>query len=264
MDMARLNETRMSAVLDERIGGTFMSSVNTVLHAAHATTVIVGLDADVEIVAGGEVARGRAVVVPPDELHHARCAGPAVSFTFDPELAPSIAGFARERGTAVLALAIAAPVHASAASLARPDVLRGVGEEVAALLDRGAPIRADRRVARIAESLREGELDRATLAATHLSPAHLRALFVRDIGVPIRTYVLWRRLLHALARIGPCDYTTAAHGAGFADLAHFSRTCRRMLGYAPSHLQARLVNHRRERGQPGAPHRDGLDLSGLT
>ena len=32
--------------------------------------------------------------------------------------------------------------------------------------------------------------------------------------MPIRTYALWRRLLHALARIGPCDYTTAAHAAG--------------------------------------------------
>ena len=38
--MGRLNETRMSAVLDERIGGTFMSCVSTVLHATHATTVV--------------------------------------------------------------------------------------------------------------------------------------------------------------------------------------------------------------------------------
>lgn len=59
--------------------------------------------------------------------------------------------------------------------------------------------------------------------------------------MPMRRYSLWRRLLHALARVGPVDLTTAAHAGGFADLAHFSRTCRRMLGYAPSELWARLV-----------------------
>jgi AraC-like DNA-binding protein len=235
--MARLNETRTSAVLYEQIGAAFTSYLIADSHASHATTVMVGLDADVIV---GAV-RGRAVLVPPGVVHSARCAGPTVSFTFDPELAPRIAGFARERGTSVLESRVAAPVHAVAASLADPHVLHGAGDDVATLLDRGTAARIDRRVARVAESLREGTLDRATLAATRLSPAHLRALFVRDIGVPIRTYALWRRLLHTLARIGPCDYTTAAHAAGFADLAHFSRTCHRMLGYAPSQLQARLV-----------------------
>ena len=235
--MARLNETRMSAVLDERLGAAFTTCLIADPHAAHATTVLVGLDADVTV----NAVRGRAVLVPPDVVHAARCAGPVVAFTFDPELAPRIVGFARERGTTVLDPRVAAPVHAVAASLASPEVLRGAGEEVAALLDRGTPARIDRRIARVAEGLREGTLDRAALAATRMSPAHLRALFVRDIGVPIRTYALWRRLLHALARIGPCDYTTSAHAAGFADLAHFSRTCHRMLGYAPSQLQARLV-----------------------
>jgi AraC-like DNA-binding protein len=239
--MTRLNETRMSAVLGERVGGTFTSCVIAVPHASHATTVIVGLDEDVSV---GPV-RGRAVIVPPHVVHRTHCAGPAVSFTFDPELAPRIAGLARELGTVALEPKLAGPVYAAAASLARPGVLRGVGDEVACLLERhasaGVDRRIDRRVARVAESLREGEIDPACLAAARLSPAHLRALFVRDIGVPIRTYALWRRLLHALARIGPCDYTTAAHAAGFADLAHFSRTCRRMLGYAPSQLQARLV-----------------------
>jgi AraC-like DNA-binding protein len=232
-----LNETRISAVLGERLGAAFTTSVATDAHATHATTVIVGLDADVAI---GAV-RGRAVIVAPDVAHRASCPGPAVTFTFDPELLPRIAGLARATGTRALESRVAEAVRAEAASLSRPAVLRGAGDAVATLLDRGGSARIDRRVARVVESLREGELDRADLVAARLSPAHLRALFVRDIGVPIRTNALWRRLLHALARIGPCDYTTAAHAAGFADLAHFSRTCRRMLGYAPSQLQARLV-----------------------
>ena len=83
---------------------------------------------------------------------------------------------------------------------------------------------------------------RSQATRLELSAAHFRALFARDIGVPMGRYVLWRRLLHALARIGPVDLTTAAHAAGFADLAHFSRMCRRMLGYAPTALWSRVAS----------------------
>jgi AraC-like DNA-binding protein len=48
---------------------------------------------------------------------------------------------------------------------------------------------------------------------------------------------LWRRLLAAVEALARMDATRAAHAAGFADLAHFSRTCRRMLGYSPTELR---------------------------
>lgn len=37
------------------------------------------------------------------------------------------------------------------------------------------------------------------------------------------------------------DATRAAHLAGFADLAHFSRTCRRMLGHSPTTMRSALL-----------------------
>jgi AraC-like DNA-binding protein len=99
----------------------------------------------------------------------------------------------------------------------------------------------DRRIAGLVEALRDPEADRAAaFARTRLSRGHLQELFARDVGIGTRTYLLWRRLLHALARVGPLDLTAAAHAAGFADLAHFSRTTRRMLGYSPSNLRGRL------------------------
>ena len=75
------------------------------------------------------------------------------------------------------------------------------------------------------------------MEAIGLSDAHLQALFVRDVGVPIRTFRLWRRLLVAIASCLHADSTRAAHSAGFADLAHFSRTCRKMLGSSPTELR---------------------------
>ena len=45
--------------------------------------------------------------------------------------------------------------------------------------------------------------------------------------------------------------STAAHAVGFADLAHFSRSCRRMLGYTPTALRRGLAMLGREIDRPG-------------
>lgn len=76
--------------------------------------------------------------------------------------------------------------------------------------------------------------------AANLSPERFRHLFVEETGMPLRTYVLWRRLLHVwtLLMAGE-NLSTAAHAAGFADSAHLSRTARTMFGLPPSVLQMR-------------------------
>lgn len=71
----------------------------------------------------------------------------------------------------------------------------------------------------------------------HLSPSRFRHLFVQETGMPLRTYVLWRRLLHVWVHLMQGEsLSTAAHAAGFADSAHLSRTSRAMFGLAPSGL----------------------------
>ncbi len=240
--MARLNEARVGALLTEAFGVSFTRSAATALHAEHGTAVLVGVDADVVV---GTV-RARAVVVAPDVAYSAHNAGPTVSYTFDPELCPALAGYARARGgiAAIDDPRVAQAVSAHRASLTGASTLDGIGTEILPWLVGPAP-RHDRRIAGLIEELREPEQDhRAAIAHTRLSRSHLAALFVRDVGLPIRTYLVWRRLLHALAHVGPLDMTAAAHAAGFADLAHFSRTCKRMLGYAPTVLRERLVTPR--------------------
>ena len=65
-----------------------------------------------------------------------------------------------------------------------------------------------------------------------LSPGRTRHLFVQQTGLPFRTYLLWLRLTRAVELFGGGASLTeaAAHSAGFADSAHFSRTFRRMFG----------------------------------
>jgi AraC family transcriptional regulator len=56
--------------------------------------------------------------------------------------------------------------------------------------------------------------------------------------MPLRTYLLWRRLLHVWTLLmGGETLSAAAHAAGFADAAHLSRTARTMFGLPPSLLR---------------------------
>ncbi|MDT3233425.1 helix-turn-helix domain-containing protein [Pseudomonas sp. rhizo25] len=71
----------------------------------------------------------------------------------------------------------------------------------------------------------------ALAAAAHLSLSQLERLFTDQLGVPIRRLVLWRRLRIALQlALTGSTLTEAAHGAGFADSAHFSRTMKHLFG----------------------------------
>jgi AraC-like DNA-binding protein len=79
--------------------------------------------------------------------------------------------------------------------------------------------------------------DAASAAA--LSPGRFRHLFVQETGTPFRAYLLWLRLNVAIeAAMAGASWTAAAHEAGFADSAHFTRTFKRMFGINPADLGA--------------------------
>lgn len=70
-----------------------------------------------------------------------------------------------------------------------------------------------------------------------ISVSRLTHLFTEQVGIPLRRYVLWLRLRIAISRVqAGDDLTGAAHGAGFADSAHLTRTTREMFGLPPSVL----------------------------
>jgi AraC family transcriptional regulator len=71
-----------------------------------------------------------------------------------------------------------------------------------------------------------------------LSPGRARHLFVDQTGLPFRTYLLWLRLMRAVELFSAgSSLTSAAHGAGFSDSSHLSRTFRRMFGIAADSLR---------------------------
>jgi AraC-like DNA-binding protein len=101
----------------------------------------------------------------------------------------------------------------------------------------------DRRLARALEYIRAHvrhpiRLADAAAAAT-LSPSRFRHLFVAETGCSFRAYLLWLRINVAIeSSMKGVRWTEAAHDAGFADLAHLTRTHKRMFGIEPTSIRA--------------------------
>lgn len=94
-----------------------------------------------------------------------------------------------------------------------------------------------------------------------LSGSRLRHLFVEEVGVPLRKYRLWARLLRTLsaaAQIPQLNNDSSsgsraltalcrlAQEQGFSDQAHMTRTFSRVLGRTPGSLRGRFVSLYRE------------------
>jgi AraC-like DNA-binding protein len=97
----------------------------------------------------------------------------------------------------------------------------------------------DARIARAVAVLQDGagEEQSATAAAATagLSPSRFQHLFTEEVGVPFRRYRGWKRLRAAIREAAQgASLTAAAHAAGFADQAHFSRAFRTAFGAPPS------------------------------
>ncbi len=71
----------------------------------------------------------------------------------------------------------------------------------------------------------------------YLSESRLGHLFKEEVGIPLRRYLLWNRLMLAAQHIAQgATFTFAAHEAGFTDSAHLSRTFYAMFGIRPSDM----------------------------
>jgi AraC-like DNA-binding protein len=94
----------------------------------------------------------------------------------------------------------------------------------------------------------EPGLSGAALAAgVHLSASRFTHLFRQQTGLSLSRYLLWSRLLAGVEAVARGDNMThAAHTAGFADLAHMSRTFRNTFGVVPSELQKMAIAFKRE------------------
>lgn len=123
------------------------------------------------------------------------------------------------------------------------DLIATAREVIRTLTDAAeVPQPADPRILQALDYIRHNlggavSLERVA-ASVGLSASRFRHLFVGEMGLALRPYVLWLRLNLAVEAFAAGEsLTIAAHRAGFADSAHLSRTFRRMYGLAPGTLR---------------------------
>lgn len=70
---------------------------------------------------------------------------------------------------------------------------------------------------------------------TCLSESRLQHLFKSNVGIPIRKYIHWQRIVTACKNVvNGMNLITAAYESGFSDAAHLSRQFSKMFGLPPS------------------------------
>ena len=217
-------------------------------HAHHAIQISMALDGLLRVREGeGEWQEHRGAIVLPDVTHSFDPCGGVVAMLFiDPEsregrwlgrsLAGPITGIPEDRFECCLpGLRVFRDRPLDAMETARL-----VTSVVRNLCVGPPPVPAmDARVIRALELVRQDNASRIPLekvaAQVFLSPSRFAHLFAEEVGLPFRRYVLWRKLSRALQLIGRGEsLSTAAHGSGFSDSAHLTRTFHQMFGLAPT------------------------------
>lgn len=213
-------------------------------HAHRALQLCVGLDGAFEMERGGWASVQHAVLAP-DEAHRVRTGACRVACLF---IDPGPRHYQRWLADGGQPLAPAPALVDGlrqlwahpAPALARHLAAAWSAAALPGLAHSAAPI--DGRLRRVLEQIDADAtltLNHRDLAAlAHLSTSRFAERFRAETGMPVRNYLLWRRLLRALKALQDgANVTCAALDAGFADTAHLSRSFRRVLGAAPSELR---------------------------
>ena len=224
----------------------FTGSIGTTdAHAHHAVQIITATTALTVLDEHGARHTGTRIVVPADAPHRIEVGAQEGTVVFlDPESAPGRSAHLRavSSGWAVtLALA-----HTQRRPLATvvDELVEHLAPAPAA--DAVTPPRhpaVDHALQVLPDLVAAGPVSGRELAAqVGLSASRLTHLFTEQVGIPLRRYVLWSRLRIAITRVQTGDHLTgAAHGAGFADSAHLTRTTRDMFGLPPSVLSRHVT-----------------------
>jgi AraC-like DNA-binding protein len=217
-------------------------------HAHHAIQLVIALNGEPAVCADrGEWQTGHGFIVLPDVVHSyaGRGADGAMLFV-DPEssegewLLTSLSEAITWVPDARLAACTSGIRRFTEGPLASEEARSLIRHCIHSLCDVTPPVRRrDSRITAALNRIRESQDLRLSLedtaATVCLSPSRFAHLFVEQVGLPFRRYLLWRKLARAMLAIGRGDtMTDAAQASDFADAAHLTRTFNQMFGIAPS------------------------------
>jgi len=212
---------------------------DTTPHKHHAAQVCYGLDGEFEIVVDEKTTRTQYMAIQANCLHQLIGGKTRLAFALidnESDLAGRIPTGMNLPDTQNDIANIPAPQNVSEA--------RAYLGKLLAPMDLPAEIsrETDPRIRRVLQRLEkpiEGQIGAKDLAdLVNLFESRFLHLFSKHTGLPMRRYILWRRIISSIEVIsgGGADLTSAAHMGGFSDSAHFSRTFRETFGLSPSQL----------------------------
>jgi len=217
-------------------------TIDVAAHRHHALQVSIGLDEPFDFECNGQTVRAKGVVNRSDVVHKLDSRGGEVAvLLLEPEELSARRIATRWLGKEPFAL-LPEPVTENITRIAigsSKEAANPIDGLIAALSPAEETLpRMDMRIAGLLNHLRRLPEKRVTLGElakeAGLSESRLTHLFKQETGVSIRRYLLWLRLNDAMSRaIAGASLTEAAHGAGFSDSAHLTRTCREMFGINP-------------------------------
>lgn len=219
-------------------------------HTHHALQVAVGIKGTFVLETTGKIFECRAAVIAPDQAHRFRGSGEQAIILLDTESTAAQriqAGLDKEAGVMEFDISVLCPlIEQLRDSIERSldcDRMKMLSQQLLSKLvgESSKSLPLDPRIQRALDFAKAQPELKAPLGAiaeaVGLSQGRLAHLFKEQIGIPIRRYLLWLRLVQAIGYLFQnVSLTTAAHNAGFADSAHFTRTFRRMFGVTPSEL----------------------------
>lgn len=212
------------------------------MHAHHAFQLTLSAGGKVGIRTAEGLTPGPAILIAPDVQHAIEPEGRIALLFVEPESRVGVGFWQLLKGKPVMRLPDTPGRNDDLARIwdrppASDATLVELGRRVLdGLLGRAdAEPSVDPRIARVLDHLDHGSHSDLTAAEAAgiacLSESRFSHLFVEQVGLPFRTFLLWRRLMRAVAELAAGKrLTEAAHVAGFADSAHFSRTFQRMFG----------------------------------
>lgn len=227
--------------------------VDSTPHAHFALQLTVGLERPFRVRLGPDAPwiESSAAVFAPNQAHQIDCGGSMLAHLFIelPQRQETVASVSDARYhllpdfIAVQAALDAARHGGLGIDGAQQAAQQWLG---CALPDTSAPCGFDPRIAQVLDWIgahSDAPLNGAMLAErVHLSASRFTHLFRQQTGLSLSRYLLWVRLLAAVAAVARGEnMTSAAHSAGFSDLAHMSRTFRSMFGVVPSELHKMTI-----------------------
>jgi len=213
--------------------GAFFGMVDpNELHRNVAYQVVLGRDSQVTIIGDDNTkCIGSTILVKPLAKHKIQCDGPISLIYLSPN-SDFVLGYLKHlNGAGILQIdANLLPFNSKSSSGEIIDALNGVLKNPKSELDP----RLSRALNDLAGNLQHGSIAQ-TAQQCGISRSRLRTLAREQLGLPLSTWLIWRKLIEANKALSSgASLSEAALLGGFSDQAHFTRSMKRMFGVTPT------------------------------